>query len=311
MAITASDVKALRDKSGAGMMECKKALEETNGNFDEAIKILKEKGLLVVAKKAERITAEGLVDILYDENSKTAVMVEVNAETDFVAKNEQFQAFVKGCLDVILKEKPATVEELLNKPYGGGSGNTVDSALKDLVMQIKENMTVRRLAVAEGNLCTYIHNNGAIGVIIKVEADEKVLADAGFAEFKKNLALQIASMSPDYIVRADVPASVLEKEKENIMEKIKEDEANAKKPANVIEKMVEGKIRKFYEDVCLLEQGYVKEDKMTVAEYIETYKKQAGGEVKVAEFYRFKKGEGLQKREDNFAEEIAQLTGQK
>jgi len=311
MAVTAAEVKALRDKAGAGMMECKKALEETNGNFDEALKLLKERGLLVVAKKADRITAEGFVDILYDENINTAVMAEVNAETDFVAKNEQFQAFVKGCLKVIMQERPKSVEELLNMQYGDGSNNTVDGVLKELVMQIKENIAVRRIAIAEGNLCTYIHNKGAIGVIVKVDADETVLADGGFAEFKKNLALQIASMSPDFIVREDVPASVIEAEKERIMAEIKEDEANAKKPANVIEKMIEGKIRKFYEDKCLLEQGYIKEDKMTVAEYIAGYKKQAGGEVKVAEFYRFKKGEGLQKREDNFAEEIAQLTGQK
>jgi len=309
MAISAKDVSALRVKTGSGMMDCKKALEEANGNFDEAIKILKEKGLIIAAKKAERIAAEGFVDILFDETLNTAVMAEVNTETDFVAKNENFQEFVKGCLKVILKDRPADIGELLNKPFGGGL--TVDGALKDLVMQVKENITFRRFAIVEGNLCTYIHNKGAIGVIIKVDADDKVLADDGFAEFKKNLALQIASMSPDYIVREDVPASVIAGERERILEEIKEDEANAKKPENVIEKMVDGKIRKYYETKCLFEQDYIKsEDKLTVAGYIEEYKKQAGGEVKIAEFYRYTKGEGLQKREDNFAEEIAQLTGQ-
>ena len=308
MAISASDVKALREKTGAGMMDCKKALEDTNGDFEEAAKLIKERGLAVVAKKADRITADGLVDILYDENSNTAVMIEVNTETDFVAKNESFQNFVRGCLKVILKEKPATVQELLSKPFSDDSGNMVDGALNELVMQIKENMTVRRFAIAEGNLSVYVHNKGAIGVIVKVEADEKVLADAGFAEFKKNIALQIASMNPDYIAKEDVPASAIEEEKEKIIAEIKEDEANAKKPENVIEKMVEGKIRKYYANKCLMEQDYIKEDKMSVAGYISEYKNKAGGEVKIAEFYRFEKGEGIQKREDDFAEEIAKLT---
>ncbi|MCL2774980.1 MAG: translation elongation factor Ts [Oscillospiraceae bacterium] len=309
MAISASDVKVLREKTGAGMMDCKKALEDTNGNFEESVKLIKERGLAVVAKKAERIAAEGLVDILYDENSKTAVMVEVNTETDFVARNESFQNFVKGCLKVILKEKPTNIEDLMGRPFG--ESLTVDDALKELAIQIKENMTVRRFAIAEGNLCTYIHNKGAIGVIVKVDGDKKVLADGGFAEFKKNLALQIASMNPDYISKEDVPASVIESEKEQILAEIKEDAANAKKPENVIEKMVDGKIRKYYDTKCLLQQDYVKEDKSTVAEYIESYKKQVGGEVKVAEFYRFEKGEGIQKKEENFAEEIAKLTGNK
>ena len=309
MAISAGDVKSLREKTGVGMMDCKKALEETNGNFDEAIKLLKERGLLVAAKKVDRITAEGFVDIKFDEDSNTAVMIEVNSETDFVAKNESFQNFVKGCLEVILKEKPATVEELLTKQFGGG--NTVDGAVKDQVLQVKENITIRRFAIAEGNLATYIHNKGAIGVIVKVDGDEKVLADGGLAEFKKNLALQIASMSPDYIVREDIPNSVIEEEKEKISAEMKEDEANAKKPANVLEKMVEGKIRKFCESKCLMEQDYIKEDKITVGEYIAEYKKQVGGEVKVAAFYRYEKGEGIEKRDDNLAEEIAKLTGQR
>ena len=309
MAISAKDVADLRAKTGVGMMDCKKALEETNGNFDEAIKLLREKGLAVAAKKADRIAAEGIVDILYDEASNTAVMAEVNSETDFVAKNESFQAFVKGCLKVILKEKPADVAELLTKSFGNGL--TVDEALKELVMTIKENLSVRRFVIVEGIVSTYVHNKGAIGVIVKVDADGKALADGGFNEFKKNLALQIASMSPVYVSRDDVPASVIEEEREIVTTQIKNDEANAKKPANVIEKMVDGKIRKYYEDNCLLEQGYVKEDKISVGGYIENYKKQVGGEIKIEAFYRFEKGEGIQKREDDFAEEIAQLTGKK
>ena len=311
MAISAKDVSELRAKTGAGMMDCKKALEDANGNFEEAIKLIKERGLAVVAKKAERIAAEGLVDILYDEASNTAVMLEINTETDFVAKNENFLSFMKNCLKVIMQERPASVEELLTKPFGDEAGNTVDGAFTELAMQIKEKMTIRRIAIVEGNLYTYIHGKGAIGVIVKVEADDKVLADGGFTEFKKNLALQIASMGADYIAKGDVPESVIAAERERIIAEIKEDEANAKKPENVIEKMIEGRIRKFYDTKCLVEQEYIREDKLSVAGYIENYKKQAGGEVKVAEFYRYAKGEGIQKRDDNLAEEIAKLTGQK
>ncbi|MCL2100050.1 MAG: translation elongation factor Ts [Oscillospiraceae bacterium] len=313
MAVTAKEVNELRKKTGAGMMDCKKVLTETNGDFEEAAKLLKERGLAVAAKKADRITAEGLVDIITegsDPNAMTAAMIEVNAETDFVVKNELFREFVRGCASVVLKEQPADAEELLNKQFSDGSGNTVDIALKNLIAQIKENITIRRFVTVEGSLSTYIHNKGTIGVIVKADADEKVAADPGFAEFKKNLALQIASMGADYIVRDDVPASVIENERAQILEEIKEDPDNAKKPENVIEKMVEGRIRKFYENKCLLEQGYVKEDKMTVAEYIAGYGRQTGGAVKVAEFHRYEKGEGIQKREENYAEEIAKLTGQ-
>ncbi|MCL2815630.1 MAG: translation elongation factor Ts [Oscillospiraceae bacterium] len=307
MAISAKEVSELRAKTGVGMMDCKKALEEAGGNFEEAMKSLKERGLVVAAKKAERVAAEGLVDILYDEASGTAAMVEVNSETDFVAKNEKFRAFARGCLDVILEQKPADVGELLSMPFDGGM--TVDEALKDKILQLGENMSIRRFVATTGVLSTYIHNKGAIGVIVKVEADEAALSGEGFAEFKKNLALQIASMKPLYVERGAVPASVIAEEKERIAEQIKEDEANAKKPPAVIEKMIEGKIRKYYEDNCLLEQGYVKaEDKMLVGEYIANYAKQTGGQVKVAEFHKFEKGEGIQKREDDFAGEIAKLT---
>ncbi|MCL1794274.1 MAG: translation elongation factor Ts [Oscillospiraceae bacterium] len=307
MAISAKDVSELRAKTGVGMMDCKKALEEAGGNFDEAIKLLRERGLAVAAKKAGRIAAEGIVDILHDEPGGIAVMAEVNSETDFVAKNENFQSFVKGCLETILKQKPADVGELLAMPFGGGM--TVDEALKEKILQMGENLSVRRFVIVEGILSTYIHNKGAIGVVVKVEADGEALAGEGFAEFKKNLALQIASMNPMYVSREDVPASVVAEEKEIIAAQIKNDEENAKKPAAVIEKMVDGRIRKYYEENCLLEQGYVKEDKISVGAYVANYAKQSGGQVKVAAFYKYEKGEGIQKREDNFAEEIAKLTG--
>jgi len=308
MAVSAKDVSSLRAKTGVGMMECKKALEEANGNFDEAIKLLKEKGLAVAAKKAERIAAEGIVDILYDEAIKTAAMIEVNIETDFAAKNELFHAFIKDCLKIIMKERPADIDEFLKKPYDGGA--TVDEALKEKILVIGEKITIRRFVIVEGIINTYIHNKGAIGVIVAVNADEKAAADEGFNEFRKNLALQIASMKPIYISKEDIPASIIEEERENIITQIKEDAANAKKPANVIEKMVEGRITKYIDNNCLLEQDYIKEDKMTVRDYIESYRKQSGSEVSVDKFFRYEKGEGIEKREDNLAEEIAKLTGQ-
>ena len=305
--ITAKDVQALRVQTGVSMMECKKALVEANGNADEAVKLLREKGLSVAAKKAARIAAEGVVDILYDADTGTAIMIEVNSETDFVAKNEDFQAFVKTCLNIIAKDKPADVAELMAKRFGN-SDMTVEEALKDKILVIGENLTVRRFVIVEGILSTYIHGKTKIGVIVKVDADEKALNDDGFAEFKKNLALQVAAMPPLYISREDVPKSVVDEETEIITNQIKNDEANAKKPENVIKKMVEGKVAKYYVSNCLLEQEYIKDTAMTVAQYVDSYKKQTGSEVKIAAYYRFEKGEGIQKREENFAEEIAKLT---
>ena len=307
MAITAKAVAELREKTGVGMMECKKALTEAGGNLDEAVKLLRERGLAVAAKKASRIAAEGIVDILYCEESRTAAMIEVNAETDFVSKNETFRDFVKVCLEVILKERPADVEQLLAKPYGGGM--TVDAALKEKILQIGEKLSVRRFVIVEGILSTYIHNKGAIGVIVAVNADAKAVSDSGFDEFKKNLALQIASMSPTYVSRDDVSAAAINEEREIVTNQVKNDPDNARKPANVLEKMIEGKVSKFYETYCLCDQDYVKDDKKTVGQYIRDYAKQAGAEVSVDKFYRFEKGEGIQKREENYAEEIAKLTG--
>jgi elongation factor Ts len=287
------------------MMECKKALTEANGDFNEAIKLLRERGLAVAAKKAGRIAAEGIVDILYCEECSTAAMIEVNIETDFAAKNEVFQAFVRQCLEIILKEKPADVEALLASPCGDGL--TVDVLLKEKVLQIGENISIRRFIIVEGNLSTYIHNKGAIGVIVAVNAGGST--DGGLGAFKKNLALQIASMNPIYVTKEEVPASAIDEEREIVTNLVKNDEANAKKPANVLEKMIEGKVGKYYQDNCLLEQDYVKDEKMTVGQYVQSYAKEIGASVSVDKFYRFEKGEGIQKREENYAEEIAKLAG--
>lgn len=304
--ITAKMVADLRAKTGCGMMDCKKALKESDGDVEQAVKYLREKGLSVAAKKADRIAAEGVVDIMLSDDGKTAAMVEVNAETDFVAKNETFQAFVKEILKTILVEKPADVNDLLTKKLAG-TDTTVEQALKDKIYTIGENMSIRRFVIAEGTLSTYIHGKGTTGVIVNFEADDKAVSNEGFAEMAKNVALQVAAMNCQYVDRDAVPASVLDEEKEVIAAQLKNDPKNASKPANIIEKMLTGKLGKFYETYCLADQAYVKDDSMTVAKYIDTTAKSFGGSAKLKAFYRFEKGEGLQKREENFADEIANM----
>ncbi len=301
--ISAKDVAELRKKTGCGMMECKKALVEAEGNFDEAVKVLREKGLAVAAKKADRIAAEGVVDILVEGN--TAAIIEVNSETDFVAKNDNFKEFVKNVLKTIIAERPASVEELLAKPYADGL--TVETKLKEMIFTIGENMNIRRFTVVDGTLSTYIHGNGQTGIIINFEADDAAKNNAGFAEFAKNIALQCAAMPVLYLDKESVPASVIEEEKNILIAQIKNDPKNASKPENIIEKMVTGKIGKYYETNCLVEQAYVKEDDISVAKYVERTAKEFGGSIKIIGYVKYEKGEGLEKREDDLAAEVAKL----
>ncbi len=303
-AITAKMVSELRAKTGVGMMECKKALNEANGDFDEAVKILREKGLSVAAKKAGRIAAEGVVDIMVEGN--TAVMIEVNSETDFVAKNETFKEFVRGLEKAILATRPASVEAFLAEKYDDNF--TVEAKLKDMIFTIGENMNIRRFVVVDGVVSTYIHGNGGTGVVVKFIADDAAVSNPGFAEFAKNIALQIAAGNPPaYVSRDEVPASAVEEEKAILIAQIKNDEKNANKPEAIIEKMVTGKIGKFYERVCLVEQAYVKDDDMKVGQYVAKCAKDFGGEIAIDSFYLYEKGEGLEKKEDNFGDEIAEL----
>ena len=303
-AITAKMVSDLRAKTGVGMMDCKKALNEANGDFDEAVKILREKGLSVAAKKAGRVAAEGVVDIMVEGN--TAVMIEVNSETDFVAKNETFKEFVRGLEKAILATRPASVEAFLAEKYDDNF--TVEAKLKDMIFTIGENMNIRRFVVVDGVVSTYIHGNGGTGVIVKFNADDAAVANPGFAEFAKNIALQIAAGNPPaYVSRDEVPASAVEEEKAILIAQIKNDEKNANKPEAIIEKMVTGKIGKFYERVCLVEQAYVKDDDMKVGQYVAKCAKDFGGEIAIDSFYLYEKGEGLEKKEDNFGDEIAEL----
>ena len=304
--ITAKAVAELRAKTGCGMMECKKALVEAEGDFDAAIKILREKGLATAAKKADRIAAEGVVDILRSEDGKLAAMIEVNAETDFVAKNETFVEFVKGLLRTILAAKPANVEELKAAKFDG-TNDTVDAALVQMIATIKENISIRRFLIAEGQLNTYIHGHGQTGVIVSFDTDDDTAKTEAFAEMSKNVALQVAAMNCEFVNRDAVPAARLAEEKEIIATQIKNDPKNASKPDAIIDKMATGKLGKFFEQVCLADQAYVKDDSMSVEKYVASVAKELGKAITLVQFYRYEKGEGLQKREDNFAEEIASL----
>ena len=305
-AITAKMVADLRAQTGCGMMECKKALTASNGDFDEAVKVLREKGLAVAAKKATRIASEGVVDIMLSEDGKTAAMIEVNAETDFVAKNEKFQDFVRGLLKTIIAHRPADVAALNTLPYPD-SDFTVEGKLKDMIFTIGENMNIRRFLIVDGVLSTYIHGKGTTGVIIKFEADDVCVANPGFAEFAKNIALQVAAMPVLYLNKESVPAADLEAEKQIQLTLMKNDPKNANKPENILEKMIMGKMNKFYEKNCLTEQSYIKDDNMSVSQYVAATAKEFGGNIAIKGFSIYERGEGLEKKEDNFAEEIASM----
>ena len=305
-AITAKMVSDLRTKTGCGMMECKKALTEANGDFDEAIKVLREKGLSVAAKKADRIAAEGVVDILANADNTCAAMIEVNAETDFVAKNATFLEFVQNVLKTILATRPASVEELLQKQYVD-TDMTVEAKLKDMIFTIGENMNIRRFLVVDGAVSTYIHGKGSTGVIVNFEVDEAVKNNPAFAEVAKNVALQVAAMPVLYLNKESVPEKDIEEEKAIILAQLNNDPKNANKPQQILEKMVVGKLGKFYEKNCLLEQSYIKDDKISVGAYVNAAAKELGGSIKVVGYNLYEKGEGLEKREDDFAAEIAKM----
>ena len=304
--ISAKMVGDLKKKTGAGLMDCKRALVETDGDVDAAIKILREKGLAAAAKKADRIAADGLVSVLKDGN--TVAMVEVNSETDFVAKNATFVEFVQGILRTVIAFKPATIEELKACKFDG-TEYTVEETIKDKIYTIGENITLRRFTVVEGITSTYIHGNGSIGVIVKFDVDAAVAETAEFVEFAKNIALQAGAYATPYLDRDHVPASVIAEEKEVIMGQIKNDPKNAKKPENIIEKMAVGKLGKFYEENCLVDKEYIKEDNMKVSQYIANTAKALGTSIKIVDFARFEKGEGIEKREDNLGDEVAKMLG--
>ena len=303
MAFTAKDVAELRKQTGCGMMDCKKALTDANGDFDAAIKILREKGMAAVAKKADRIAAEGIVDILTIDN--VTAMIEVNSETDFVAKNAVFQQFVKDLLKTVIVNKPADVDALMSCNIEGEDEGTVSDALASKTGTIGEKLSIRRFTIFEGAVATYIHNKGETGVVVTFNTD--VADKPGFAECGKNVALQVAAMPVLYLNKESVPASVLEAEKEILVNQMKQDPKMANKPDAVLAKIVEGRVGKYYENNCLLEQAFVKDDSLTVGKYVASVAKELGGTIIVTGFTRFDKGEGIQKREEDFAAEIAKM----
>ena len=301
MAFTAKDVAELRKQTGCGMMDCKKALVESDGDFEAAVKYLREKGMAATAKKADRIAAEGLVDIMTIGN--TTAIVEVNSETDFVAKNATFQEFVKEVLKTIIANKPADVDALLASAYVGGG--SVSEALAEQIYKIGEKISIRRFQIVEGVVSSYIHGLGATGVVVSFDTD--VADKDGFAECAKNVALQTAAMDVKYLDKDSVPASVLAEEEAILISQMKEDPKMANKPEAVLANIVKGRIGKFYENNCLLEQAYVKDDSMSVAKYVASVAKELGGSIKVTGYVRFDKGAGLEKREEDFAAEIAKM----
>ncbi len=302
MAFTAKDVQSLREKTGVGMMECKKALSASDGDMDKAIEILREKGLAAAAKKSGRIAAEGVVTAIVDEATKVGVVIEVNSETDFVAKNEKFMEFVESCAKTVAANKPADVDALLKLP-AVGLNMTIEEELRDKILTIGENMKIRRFTYAEGTICTYVHGGGRIGVMVSFNTD---LGDkAEFQDYAKDVAMQIAAINPLYLDETAVPAEVIQKEKEILTVQIENDEKLKNKPAQIIAKMVEGRVGKYYKENCLVDQQFVKNSDVTVAQYTAETEKNLGGSIQITGFVRYEKGEGLEKREDNFADEVA------
>lgn len=300
MAFSATDVKNLREQTGCGMMDCKKALTESDGDFNKAVEYLREKGLAAAQKKANRIAAEGVV--YATTSNKVGVVVEVNAETDFVAKNETFQEFVKNVAQIILEANPADVDALLACKMDDG---TVADAVQAKVLVIGENIKIRRFERFEGNCAAYVHGGGTHGVLVLFDTDDAVAAKPEFVAFGKDVAMQIAAVNPAFLDKDSVSADVIEKEKEILLAQIENDATMAAKPEQVKVKMVEGKIGKYYKENCLLEQAFVKDGDVTVGKYVANTAASLGGDIKVVKYVRYEKGEGIEKRVDDFASEVA------
>ncbi len=295
-----TEIKELMKATGVGMLDCKKALEANDGDMDKAIEFLREKGLATQAKKSGRAAAEGVVTAV--ANDKAGVILEVNTETDFAANTEDVRNFVAAVANTILESNPADVEALKATKISGGS-NTVDEALTELAgMKIRENIVIRRFERVDGVTASYIHNGGSIGVLVKLDTD--LSADQVNA-VGKDVAMQSAALSASYLNREEVPAEVVAKEREISLAQMSEDPKMAGKPEQVKNKIVDGKINKFYNENCLLEQAFVKDDKMSVQQYVDAEAKKLGGSIKVVKVIRYERGEGVQKKEEDFAAEVA------
>ena len=305
MAFTAKDVKVLRERTGCGMMDCKKALTEANGDMDAAIDILREQGLAKAAKKASRIAAEGVAYAVTNAAGNAGVVIEVNAETDFVAKNADFQAFVKTLADTVMAESPADVDALA-QCKASGTDVLVADLLQEKIQTIGENIKIRRFVKYDGPCVAYVHAGGKIGVLVGFDTTVDP-AKADFVAYGKDVAMQIAALNTQYLDEKDVPAEVIQHEKEIMVAQMKQDPKMANKPEQVLAKIVEGKVGKFYKENCLVDQEFVKDNSLTVKAYTANCAKALGGDIKITKFVRFEKGEGLEKRQDDFAAEVASM----
>jgi len=301
VSITASMVSELRTKTGAGMMDCKKALTETGGDIEKAVEYLRKKGLSAAAKKADRVAAEGM--IVAAGAGSVGSLVEVNAETDFVSKNEAFQGFANGVAEVVAADKPADVEALKSLAFTG-TGRTVEEELTHQIATIGENMSIRRFELFEsaaGQVSSYIHAGGKIGTLVQLDTAS---SDAKVAELGKQLAMHVAAANPQFLSRDEVPADVVEKEKDIMRVKAKE----SGKPDEIVEKIILGQINKYFGEVCLLDQAFVIDPDQKVNKVVAALAKELGTDISLAGYVRMQLGEGIEKKEDNFADEVASLT---
>lgn len=298
MAFTAKDVADLREKTGCGMMDCKKVLTEADGDMEKAIDLLREKGLAAAEKKAGRIAAEGMVYAVVD--GSVGAIVEVNSETDFVAKNEGFRNFVDLVAKTVIKNNPDDVAALLACDAGG---KTIEAELQEKILTIGENIKLRRFVRYDGVLVAYNHGGGTHAVLAKFDTDSATAEKSEFSAYTKDVAMQIAAVNPTYVAKDEVPADEIEKEKQILTVQA----INEGKPENIAEKMVMGRIQKYYKDVCLLEQTFVKDADVNVGQYTANMAKELGGDIKIVAFTRYEKGEGLEKRQDDFASEVASM----
>ena len=302
MAFTAQDVKALREKTGCGMMDCKKALTEADGDMDKAIDFLREQGLAKAAKKSSRIAAEGVAYAYTNDEGTVGVALEVNAETDFVAKNAEFQAFVKTVAETVMNTNPADVADLLTKTAVGTEVSVAD-LLQEKIQTIGENIIIRRFQRYEGKVVAYIHMGGKISVLVNFDTTAEVAAKDEFKAYAKDIAMQVAAAAPSYLDKTQVPDEVLEHEKKIMTEQV----INEGKPEAIAQKIVMGKIGKYYEENCLVNQVFVKDNKLKIDQYTANTAKTLGGNITIVDFVRFEKGEGLEKRSDDFAAEVASM----
>ena len=303
MAVTAALVKELRERTGAGMLDCKKALTETDGNIEQSIEVLREKGLAKAAKKAGRIAAEGMVAANVSDDHKSAVLVEVNSETDFVAKNEKFQKYVAQVAEQAMKTSATDIDAFLAEKWIADESKTVEEEVNSQIAVIGEKLSIRRfkkITVDNGMVASYIHAGGKIGVLVEAETD---VVNDDIQEALRNVAMQIAALPPVYLSREEVDADYIESEKAILKQQAINE--NPDKPESIIDKMIIGRLNKQLKEVCLLDQTYVKDSDLSVQKYIDQVAKNAGTSITLKSYVRFETGEGIEKKEENFAEEVA------